>query len=123
MNSAWQYDFSTIKRNTIFGDVEASYGTVKNFEYGAGWYPQSWTVNGIPAYQLNQQVIIGFIQELFSLGRVGGIYSDVGDWNNITNNWTGLGNYTSHAWVAAWTASGCLPTWNAPQIGGVSPQI
>lgn len=121
---------SAILRNTIYGDVEASYQSVAGLPYGAGWYPQSWTVNGYPAYELNQQVIIGFIQELFTLGRVGAIYSDNGDWNNITNSWTGLGDYTSHVWVADWSgcncqpSSGCcLPTWAAPSLGGVDAQI
>ncbi len=62
---------------------------------------------------------------MFALGNVGGVYSDPGDWDTITDYWTGLGNYTSHVWAADWTGSSsvCLPTWNAPSIGGVAAQI
>ena len=117
-NNAWLNDYPYTMGQTIFGDVEQG--------ETSGWYPSSWTVNGYNAYELNQQVIIGFIQELFNLGRVGGIYSSQGEWDTATNSWTGLGSYTSHEWAANWpgiSPSTCLPAWAPQGFGGVSPQI
>lgn len=115
--NAW-LNFPDILGSTIFCDVEQ--------QEAAGWYPSSFgLINGYEYYELNREVIIGFVQEIFNQGMVGGVYSDPGDWDVITDSWTGLGSYTSHVWVADWTGSSseCLPTWSAPSIGGVGAQI
>ncbi|WP_217997805.1 hypothetical protein, partial [Alicyclobacillus acidiphilus] len=104
-------------RNTIYCDVEQA--------DAAGWY-LSGTYNGNEWYELNRQVIIGFLDAVFaSSPHVGAVYADPGDWNAITDYWTGLGSYTSHVWVADWTyPGGCLPTFpSGLSLGGVSAQI
>ncbi|MHB1681764.1 MAG: hypothetical protein ACYCYO_02910 [Bacilli bacterium] len=56
-----------IDGNEIFGNVEQ--------KEISGWYPSNWTVNGQNAFELNRQVIIGFVEKLFSPGHIGRVYS------------------------------------------------
>lgn len=119
--NAWLNNYPDIYRNTIFCDIEQA--------NASGWYNANMSsnglINGYNWYDLNRQVIIGFIQQMSSNGMVGGVYSN-STFAQVTDNWTGLGNYTSHVWSAYWngtSSSDCLPTWDAPSIGGVSAQI
>lgn len=114
---AWADDYPQILGHTIYCDVEQA--------TGAGWYLNG-RIGGNPWYALNRQVIIGFVATIRKKPpHVGGVYADGGDWDQITNGWTGLKAHATAVWVAAWRPSeGCLPEFPAGlSLGGVAAQI
>lgn len=101
----WNAWSAVLSQKTIYGDIEPS----------SGWYAASdGVINGYQWYDLNLQVIEGFVAELQQYGFYAGIYTTQGTWNSSTNSASMVSGVTS-VWCASQFSrlnTTCYPDWS-----------